>query len=174
MKKHNTVIILMSVLLWVLAGCATASKPQNPTVVSSTTHATVLDAVATAGKQYNPPSIADNVEYLGAVFKTATGYRYTAVRGHNHSQRITVTIKVPRGTTSVAYWHTHGRPRALSEYFSPADGDLVQDTGKPLYLVDPNYHIRVLRPGYRTGKQRGPLFGSGYAEGELVGTIRAD
>lgn len=72
----------------------------------------------------NPTSVKENLEYGGMIFKRDSGtYGYTGpIKGTLDGVNPGGPISVPKDSTAVAYWHTHGgnEPGYDSENFSNA------------------------------------------------------
>ena len=137
-------------------------------VYSSTTA-----AVAAAADHYNPHSIAEDREYMGAVYQCSEGYRYSVGAGKVGAGNVTVSLRTPMGCITVALWHTHGAAHRNHKYFSDIDTRLVKKIGLPFYMADYTGSLRVFEPGDRTmGLSEARRLGLGtsnqYARGSLV------
>ena len=80
------------------------------------------EAAKSISQQILPTSIAEDVEYGGMIYQNGDGtYGYTGpIKGEEGSVNPGGPKSVPKGTTPVAYWHTHGadNPDYESETFS--------------------------------------------------------
>ncbi len=110
---------------------------------------TEIAAVIAAANLYNPTSIAEDREYMGAVFRDGDQYLYTAGTGRRGTNKITVKIQIPAGFELVALWHTHGAPASQRKYFSQVDTDLAKKLQIPFYLADFTGQLKIFEPGMR-------------------------
>lgn len=136
-----------------------------------------IDAAVAAGTLYLEHSRTRDVEFMGAVLETAQGYSYTVAAGEPSRDEITVTIRKPRSSRIVAFWHTHGSRHYSRKYFSDTDTSLVNSTSVPLFLMDPRGNLRVFRPGDKLltalqSRRLGLGTHSGFARGSLVASVR--
>lgn len=106
-----------------------------------------LDAVIAATNRYNPQSIREDREYIGSILQINGRYFYTVDQGVSGQDKITIRIRIPKGTKIVAFWHTHGAAGWDRQYFSDEDIELVKTHGKPFYLADYTGQLKVLLPG---------------------------
>lgn len=124
-------------------------------------------ALAGVAAEVGADSVAQDVEYVGAVYRAGGRFRVNVGRGCPGQDAFTVRLPVPHRHDIVAFWHTHGADGALRDLFSPQDFDLVESQQRPFYLITPSGELRVLRPGMtiRQGDLLGMLeFGSSAEE----------
>jgi len=131
-------------------------------------------AAATAAiNQHNPTSIAEDREYIGAIYQTDAGFSFSVIKGKRRSDQVQMRISVTELDEVVAFWHTHGDSTPSNRYFSNVDTKLAAETQRPFYLGDYTGYLKVFEPdgktlnpfaAYRLGLPRL----SGYSVGELV------
>ncbi|BFM08098.1 DUF4329 domain-containing protein [Halioxenophilus aromaticivorans] len=146
---------------------ATVAELANEVFVSETA------AVTAAANRYNPQSIAQDKEYMGAVYQCEEGHRYSVGAGKVGAGNVTVTLRTPQGCKTVALWHTHGAEHRSHKYFSDIDTRLVEQVGLPFYMADYTGSLRVFEPGDRTmtyseARRLGLGSSNQYARGSLV------
>lgn len=92
-----------------------------------------------------PDSIAEDVEFAGALYRLDDGeIRVSVGRGCPGADTITFAAPLLDGVAPIAYWHTHGRDGYARDRFSPNDARLVLNTRCPFYLITPRGQIHVL------------------------------
>jgi hypothetical protein len=100
-------------------------------------------------------SIAQDAEFVGAVFRTRSGeFEFTQGQGPRGQNQVTFRIRRTAGQELVGFWHTHGANRPSRGIFSPTDARLVRRTGLPFYLIRPDGEIRVLKPEHVADRDR--------------------
>ncbi|WP_317933435.1 DUF4329 domain-containing protein [Halioxenophilus sp. WMMB6] len=158
---------------------ACASKPmvsQSPVaraVVIQQNYATELAAVVAAANQFNPLSIAEDREYMGAIYECSEGFVYSVGAGKVAAGNVSVILNTPAGCDMVALWHTHGAEHYSHRFFSGIDTRLVERVGMPFYMADYTGALRVFNPGDRTlsltrARQMGLGEDRDYAEGSRI------
>lgn len=118
--------------------------------LSCQSYETLEDAVIDAVKRYNPCSIHNDTEFLGAVLYNpdpGKGYIYSIGTGEHGENNISVRVKVPKGYSMVAFWHTHGDSDWSHAFFSATDTALAEKFRLPLYLANYSGTVRVFEPG---------------------------
>ncbi len=135
--------------IWVflaLALCQSVSA--NVLTESLQWQATTVElGLARLKDQFLDISIRQDVEYVGAVFRTAEGsIRFTQGRGRPGQDQVTFRIRAPGDARLIGFWHTHGADGFARTVFSRTDAELVRVYGLPFYLITPDGEIRVLRP----------------------------
>lgn len=167
----------IGILFFLLAGCAT-TKQSATSDFSELAFPTEISAVIHASKTYRPLSQTEDVEYMGAIIRDINGkFIYSVANNRRGGDQIKINIKLKRGWKVIAFWHTHGKPSGYREYFSDTDTELVNKTGKPLYLATPTGRLKVFYPGDPTlnrlmSQQLQLPKHSGYAEGREVTFLR--
>jgi len=132
-----------------------------------------LDAVTAASERFNPISIAEDREYMGAILQNKQYYFYTAGQGETGHDQVTVRVKIPAGSSIVAFWHTHGAAEDSRKYFSEIDTELALSWNKPFYLADYTGELKVFSPGdkmisLRKAKRLGLPAKKGFSKGRVV------
>ncbi len=175
----NTNLRLLLMLTTMLCtACSQVTPHHNIPVIalsslSSDSYSSTLETVVAASNRYNPHSIAEDREYMGAVLRQGSSYRYTVAQGEIGSDSISLQLAIPAGMEVVAFWHTHGAEHFSRQYFSDTDSKLVRQWAKPFYMANHSGNLRVLKPGhYNLPTLQAARLGlgrhSGYAEGEQV------
>lgn len=139
----------------------------------------MFDAVLDAINTHNATSVAEDREFLGAVYRIDadddTRYSYTQGAGIAGQDRITVRFQIPVCSTVVAFWHTHGADHWSRRYFSVSDITLADDWQVPIYLATPDGQLRVYSPGDRTfSLQEARRRGLGNQRGAAIGHLVRD
>lgn len=135
------------------------------------------EAVTAAANIYNPQSIREDREYMGAIYKTEQGYRYTVTAGKKRGDKIQIALPSEDFDHVVAFWHTHGNANPRHRYFSDVDTQTVHKFGRSLYLADYTGYLKVFEPGdpvlsLYAARRLGLPAVRGYATGELVKDMR--
>ena len=130
-------------------------------------------AVVAAMNEFNPLSIAEDREYMGAIFREGNRYRYSVTAGGRHRDSLSISVAAGEWDSVAAFWHTHGSARPSNRYFSAHDTELVNRYKKPLYLGDYTGYLKRFRPGDRqispfSARRLGLPARNGYAVGTQV------
>lgn len=171
---HTGVNTVRAAILLLGALSATAmATPANVAAVDEARFISESAAAIAAANQYNPTSIAQDREFMGAIYQCQDGFRFSVAAGEVGAGNVTVTLRRPTDCVTTALWHTHGAAHHHHKYFSDIDTRLVQRTGLPFYMADYTGSLRLYSPGDRTlsvtKARRLGLGGSNqYAEGKLV------
>lgn len=104
-------------------------------------------AVIAAANKYNPLSINEDREYMGAIYETKEGFRFTVNRGTKGSSRIRISLPEADFESVVAFWHTHGNANPSRRYFSDVDTHTAAKYDRPFYLADYTGYLKVYEPG---------------------------
>lgn len=136
---------------------------------------TELTAVIHAMNTYNPRSVAEDREYIGAVYRLLNnqGYIYSTTPGNIGADQISGGVPKLKTARLIAFWHTHGAAHRTRKYFSDIDTDLVKKWGLPFYMGSADGYLRVFRPEHRTlsfrqAREKGLGPRTGYGKGELI------
>lgn len=136
-----------------------------------------LAAVQDAVSIYNPTSVARDIEFMGGIYLQEINgelvYGYTVGAGSAGHDEVSVSIRLPKYSRLVAFWHTHGAQHWTRRYFSATDTRLANEWGVPFYLMNAEGELRVYRPGDPVmGKLQTRRMGlsdsGGVAEGRLL------
>lgn len=151
-------------------------KPANRAELSVKSYSTELAAVTAAARQYNDLSIAEDREYMGAIYQCDNRFYFSVGAGQSGAGNVTVTLVTPKGCSTTALWHTHGSAHYSHSYFSEIDTRLVEQTGKPFYMIDHTDTVRVFEPGDDTlssfkASKLGLGKSNGYAKGDIVAKL---
>jgi len=130
-------------------------------------------ALVAATNRFNPVSIAEDREFMGAIYRCQEGFRYSVGAGEAGAGNVTVTLVAPAGCQIDALWHTHGGANPRHQYFSGVDTQLVAETGLAFYMADYSGKLRVFEPGDRTmtiaeARRLGLGTASDYGHGKIV------
>jgi hypothetical protein len=97
---------------------------------------TLVDVARDAVDLHNPPSIANGLEYHGAIYErfgdviSTPAEPFPCLSGDCSGDFGMVLQHVPEDANLLATWHTHGPPGSYRyEWFSPADVGLTNDFG---------------------------------------------
>jgi hypothetical protein len=164
--------LLMMTMMLAAAGVPglAGGAESPPAELAEGTFGSALEAVLAASAAVQAASLREDREYLGGIFRHGAEYRYSVAPGQAGHDRIRVRLRRPVGYELVALWHTHGAAAPERRYFSRTDGDLVEQTGLPLYLADPAGVLRVLHPGApRLSGMAARALGLGTRSGAAVG-----
>lgn len=136
-------------------------------------YSTEKEAVTAAANTYNPLSIREDREYMGAIYKTRNGFKFSVTAGKRRSDTVQISIPDQEFDSVVAFWHTHGNADPVNRYFSNTDTQTVNKFGRPLYLADYTGYLKVFEPGDKTmsrfsARRLGLPSITGYATGDLV------
>lgn len=130
-------------------------------------------AVTAAANLYNPRSIQEDREYMGAIYETEQGFRFTVTIGEKRTDKIQISLPSEDFDKVVAFWHTHGNADPWHRYFSDVDTETANKYARPLYLADYTGYLKVFEPGdsvisLYAAQRLGLPASRGYATGELV------
>lgn len=131
------------------------------------------EAVIAAANQYNPLSINEDREYMGAIYESEQGFRFTVKRGSKGSSRIRLELPAEDFDSVVAFWHTHGNAHPSRRYFSDVDTQTAAKYDRPFYLADYTGYLKIYEPGeplisQTAARRLGLPSVRGYATGRLV------
>ena len=143
--------------------------------------ASEIAAVVHATNTYNPISIAQDREYIGAIYRLdqGRGYLYSVAAGRKGADKISARLPKYQKARLVGFWHTHGADHWTHRYFSAVDTQLVKDSGLPFYMACADGHLRVFRPGDRVlsflqAYREGLGKRSGFARGRRIPNVTID
>lgn len=139
----------------------------------SSIYSSEKEAVTAAVNQHNPVSIFDDREFIGAIYETGEGFKFSVVPGTQRADQL--EMRVSRGDVEhiVAFWHTHGNSHPKNRYFSDADTNVANTFAKPLYLAEHTGYLKVFEPDGKTltaynADRLGLPRASGYSVGKLA------
>lgn len=157
-----------------MVGCTGQVLAEAPVAQPSLeTYVSERAAVTAAVNRYNPDSIAQDREFMGAVYQCRDGFSYSVGAGKAGAGNVTVRLRTPQGCITTALWHTHGGAHKHHQYFSDIDTQLVKRTGLPFYMADYTGSLRRFAPGdptlrFSQARRLGIGGSNQYARGNLV------
>ena len=145
-----SLLVVMPALSWALGQDSSTNSLARANVATLVFNSE-LAAVEHAMNTYNPVSIAEDREYIGAIYRLHSGsFIYSVAPGQSGSDQVSAAIpKIPTGRF-VAFWHTHGAAHYSRRYFSDIDTELVEQWQLPFYLGSADGKLRIFKPGERT------------------------
>lgn len=132
-----------------------------------------MEAAAAAANIYNPPSVREDREYMGAIYKVEGGFRFAVTAGGRRAGKSQIALPEEGFDKVVAFWHTHCNADSLRRYFSDVDTKTVNEFGRPPYRADYSGYLKGFEPGGSvlsafSARHLGLPAARGYATGELV------
>ena len=144
------ILSLVSIILSLITGTAKAMTASE--LHGSFTSET--EAAVHMAKTYNRKSISRDKEYVGIILKKKELYYYTIKQGAMEGGIAGInSVKFVVDTSKyriTAFWHSHGKRGHGREYFSKGDTSFAKNTGKPMYMVDHSYTLRIYKPRHKT------------------------
>jgi len=143
--------LLITALLLVTSLAVDACVELVKTKMADESFPNEVAAVREMSRRFLETSIAEDVEFFGAVLRDSDGdYRATYGQGCRGVDQIRFSVLLTQGTKLCAFWHTHGRHGLARNLFSADDAASVLSHQLPFYLIDPAGLIRVLDPDSAT------------------------
>ncbi|MDA1370736.1 MAG: DUF4329 domain-containing protein [Proteobacteria bacterium] len=163
----------VALCLMILHSLPVAIASESPNLFDGPAYVTELSAVKAAADLYNPLSIAQDREYMGAIFRHLGYFYFNYSTGEVGDDAVSIRVPKHLWNEVVAFWHTHGKADFYHRYFSEVDTALVENLGLPFYLADYTGKLKVFRPGDATlSKAQAVRLGlpaeSGMARGKQV------
>ena len=110
-----------------VSGAATHYQSLNRAFVIRDKFSSELEAVTHAMNNYNPFSVAEDREYIGAIYQLPEGnFIYSVAPGEIGSDLVKARIPKLKGARIIAFWHTHGGAHWSRRFFSDTDTSLVK------------------------------------------------
>ncbi|MBX2859088.1 MAG: DUF4329 domain-containing protein [Cellvibrionaceae bacterium] len=182
----NTAIIVKTISGLVLLSALILAAEASPQVQHNNPHQSLIgrfdstnSAAIAAANAFNPSSVAQDREFIGAIYRCANHYHYSLAAGRRGSGKASIRVGRFPGCRVTAMWHTHGNENSRHRYFSDLDTQLAETLQVPFYMADYTGHLRIFAPGDKkmtrfTARKLGLGLNNGFATGSLVKDARGE